>query len=148
MRGGGRALFGGTTGRGLQVCRLEAAGGLPEALEIVVPAGVLGEDVNNEVDVIEQNPLGLVVALGVRGVEAEAALKTELDFVGNGLDLARVGAAAENEIVGEGAGVFVEFEDGDVFGFLVLGGGDGFDHLAAGFVNLHERRDGLRGDCN
>ena len=42
-----------------------------------------------------------------------------VDFVGDGLDLARVGARAENEIVGEAAGLGVELQDADVGGLLL-----------------------------
>jgi hypothetical protein len=121
-----------------EVGGLEAFGGLPETLEFVVAAGVFGEDVDHEVDIIEQNPLRLAIAFGVGGVES-GFFQAEFDFVGDGLDLAGIGAAADDEVIGESSGAFFEFEDSEIFGFFVLASGDGFGDLAAGFVGSHER---------
>ena len=130
-------FLGGAAGWGFQFGGFEAFGGFPEALEFVVAAGLFGEDVDYEVYVIEQDPFGLAVAFRVCGVKA-GALQAEFDFVGDGLDLARIGAAADNEVVGESSGTLFKLEDGDLFGLFFLTGGDGFGDLAAGFVGLHE----------
>ena len=72
---------------------------------------------DHEVDVVEQDPLGLAIALDVGGVEA-GFFQAKFDFVGDGLDLARVSSAADHEVIGESSGTFFEFQDGDFFGFF------------------------------
>ena len=123
-------------GGSLQVCGLEARGRLPQALEIVELARLLREDVDHEVHVVNEHPLGLVVAFDVRGAEA-SAFETEFDFVGNGLNLARVGTAAQNEIVGEGSGTLLHFENGKLLGFFFEAGLDGGGDLFFEFGFLH-----------
>src|SRR6267143_646798 len=130
------ALLDRALGRRLQFGRLQALGRLPQALEFVIPPGLLGEDMNDEIDVVEQDPLGLAIAFDVSGVES-GLLQAEFDFFSDGLDLARIGAAAYDEVVGKGSRTLVQFEDGDFFGLLVLTGGDGFGYLALGVVGLH-----------
>ncbi len=57
-------------------------------------------------------------------------LQPVFDFVGNRLNLPRIGAAAHHEVVGERAGALFEFHDRDFFGFFVLAGLDGFRDLS------------------
>ena len=83
---------------------------------------------DDEVHVIEQDPVGLFVALGVGDAEAEG-FEALVDGVGDGLDLARVGSAAHDEVVGESSRIFFEFENGDIVGLFVLTGEEGFNHL-------------------
>ena len=82
-----------------------------------------GEDVDDEVDVVHQDPLALAPAFDGVGVGAEVALETDFDLVGDGDVLAVVGAIADEEVVGEAGFTGVERKDADVFRLLVFAGG-------------------------
>src|SRR5690348_18428432 len=71
-----------------QLRRLEAPGRLPQPLQVVILARLLGEDVDHEVHVIKQHPLRLLVALDVGGMQAYL-IQALLHFVRNGLNLDR-----------------------------------------------------------
>jgi hypothetical protein len=81
-----------------------------------------------EIDVIQQHPLRLLITFNMRRVLA-GALKPQLDLFGNGLDLPGVAPAAHHKIIGEGPRILFQFENRDLFGFLVLRGGYGFEDL-------------------
>ena len=136
LRGHGCAFPGQALRGGFEVGGGKALGGFPEAFKFVIAAGFFRENVDDEVDVVEQDPLGLTITLYMRGVKA-VALQAELDLIGDGLNLARIGAAADYEIVGEGARTFFELEDCDFFGLFFLAGSDGFGDLALGVGGLH-----------
>jgi hypothetical protein len=76
--------------------------------------------VDQIIAVIQQNPFGVLISLDARRIFAQL-LQLDLDFVGDGLNLAGVGTAADDEKVGEG-GYFAKVEDLDIFGLLRLGG--------------------------
>ncbi len=78
---------------------------------------------DDEVDVVHENPLALAAALDGGGIGAEVALEADLDFVGDGGVLAVGGAVADEEVVGEAGLAGIEREDADVLGFFVFGGG-------------------------
>jgi hypothetical protein len=78
--------------------------------------------VDDEVDVVHEDPLGLAAAFDGVGQSAELTLEAEVDLVGDGDVLALVGAVADEEVVGEAAFGRVEGEDADVFSFLVFAG--------------------------
>jgi hypothetical protein len=80
--------------------------------------------VDEVVAVIGKNPLGGFVAFEAVGEFAVPVFELEADFIGDGLDLAGVGAGADDEIIGEG-GDTGEVEDEDVGGLLFTGGADG-----------------------
>jgi hypothetical protein len=107
---------------GVEVGDADGGGGLAQALEAVEGALLGGEDVDDEVDVVHQDPLALAAAFDGVGVDAEVALEADLDLVGDGDVLALVGAVADEEVVGEAALGGVEGEDADVFGLLVFAG--------------------------
>ena len=77
---------------------------------------LLGEDVHDKIDIIQQHPLGAVITLDIVRIMA-IALEAQLDVVGDGLDLPRVGAGTDQEIIGE-AGDFSQVENYQVQGFL------------------------------
>ena len=107
---------------GVEVGDGDGGGGFAQALEAVEGALLGGEDVDDEVDVVHQDPLGLAAAFDGVGVGAELAFEAELDLVGDGDVLAVVGAVADEEVVGEAALGGVEGEDADVFGLFVFAG--------------------------
>ena len=69
---------------------------------------------DHKIDIIEQHPLGLPVALDVRGPQSRC-LQTQLHFVRNGLDLPRIGPAAHHEIVGKRSRPFFQLQYGNFF---------------------------------
>ena len=73
----------------------------------------------DKVDVIQQHPLGLVVAFYAVGALAGFG-ELLLHFVGNGLDLAGVGPGTNYEIVGECTAVPVHLQNGDIFAFFAF----------------------------
>jgi len=77
---------------------------------------------DNDVDVVEEYPLGLTAAFNGGCVEAEVLLEPVLDFVGDGDDLAIVGGRGDEEEVGESGVSWIEFENAGVFAFFVLAG--------------------------
>src|SRR5579859_4686091 len=123
-------------GRGFQIGRLQALGRLPQPLQVVELACLLGEDVDDEVHVVHQNPLGLVVAFNVRRTQSRG-LQTQFHLVSNGLDLAGIGSAAEHEVVGESSRPFFHFQDAEFFGLLFEAGLDGGLYLVFEFVLFH-----------
>ena len=82
----------------------QRVGAAPQALEAVEHPRVGGEDVDDEVEVVEQHPFAALVAFDVAGAEL-AGLERGFHAVGDGLHLPPVLAGAEDEIVGEGAGL-------------------------------------------
>jgi len=86
-------------------------------------------DVDDEVAVVGQYPLGPVVALDAQRSLA-ALLELELDLVANGLNLPEVGPGTDHEVIGEGTDP-AKVENADVERLLRLGR-----------VGRGERRDG------
>jgi len=83
---------------------------------------------HDKIDIVEQDPLRLFVAFGVSDAEAQG-FEAFVNGVGDGLDLAGIGSAAHDEIVGESTRIFFQLEDGEVVGLFVLAGQDGFVYL-------------------
>jgi hypothetical protein len=79
--------------------------------------------VDDEVDVVHEDPLALAAAFDGVGVGVELSLEADFDLIGDGDVLALVGSVADEEVVGEAALGGVEREDADVFGFFVFTGG-------------------------
>jgi len=107
---------------GVEGCDADGGGGFAQAFEAVERTFFRREDVDDEIDVVHEDPLGLATAFDGVGIGAEVALQADLDFVGDGDVLALVGAVADEEVVGEAALGRVECEDADVFGFFVFAG--------------------------
>ncbi len=91
---------------------------------------------HHEIDVIEQHPFSLAIAFNVRR-PLTGFLQSQLDFVGDGLNLPRIGAAADHKVIGECSRIFFEFEDGKFLGLLVLTGGNGFGNLGLEIIFFH-----------
>jgi hypothetical protein len=66
--------------------------------------------VNHEIDVVDQDPLSLPVALDLSRPQP-GSLQTQLHFVGYGLNLPRIRAAAQDKIVGKSPRPFVHFKN-------------------------------------
>ena len=77
---------------------------------------------DDEVDVVHEDPFALAAAFDGVGVDAEFAFEAEFDLVGDGYVLSVVGSVADEEVVGESALGGVESEDANVFGFFVFAG--------------------------
>ena len=102
---------------------------LPEPLKIVILSRVLGKNVDDEIHIVEQHPLRLFITFFVCDTDPYG-FQTLVDSVGDCLDLPRVRPCAHDKVVGEGSRVFLQFEDRDLFSFLVLTSKDGFIDLA------------------
>jgi hypothetical protein len=87
-----------------------------------VPLG-LHEHVDDEINVIHEDPLGAAPAFDVVGADVEVLGQALLDGVGDGQDLPLRRTVADHEEVGEIAEVS-EVEDDDILGLLVPGGLD------------------------
>src|SRR3954447_16062228 len=93
---------------------------LPQALDIVEGSFFGKEDVDNEVNVVEQDPFAKTLAFYGVGIGAEIALQTYFDLVRNGLCLPLVGAAGDEEEVGEASIYGIELEDAGVFRLFLI----------------------------
>jgi hypothetical protein len=71
----------------------------PKVLEVVEITGLLQEHVYYEVAVVHKDPAGVVQALHGTRASGAGHLKLALDFVSDGVDLARVGATGDHERV-------------------------------------------------
>lgn len=87
---------------------------------------------DHEVDVVQQDPICLVVAFDVSGPHPGTG-ESLLYLIGDGLNLSRVAAAANNKVVGEGARGSVHLKDGQILGFFLFASLDRFVHLAPDF---------------
>ena len=103
----------------------------PELLEAVVVARVGGEDVDDHVEVVHEDPARLVEALDAARQHAAVLLHPLVDAVVDRLRLALRVAGADDEEVGVADHV-VEVDDDHVDGELVGGQlGDAVGELAA-----------------
>ena len=115
----------------------------PEALKIVVAAGLLAENVDNEAAEIEQRPFRGPMSLAMFGWAVEMLVELRFDLRADGLNLRRAEARADYKILCERTGG-CEVEHGDARGFLFLCGFDGeADALRQGF-EFHRYRPCLR----
>src|SRR5216684_8726017 len=85
------------------VGEFEFRGHAPEALKIVVAAGLLAENVHDEAAEIEERPFGGAMSLAMFGQAAEILAELLLDFGADGLHLRRAEACADHKIISEGA---------------------------------------------
>lgn len=91
-----------------------------------------------EINVVQQDPLGLLIALNVSGPEA-GVRESLLYLIRDGLNLPGVATGADDEVIGKTARCLIQFEDGEVLGLLFLGGGNGIGDLLLQFGFLsHE----------
>lgn len=94
--------------------RLRAA---PQPFQAVVFPRLWGKDVDQQVAVIGKHPLRLIVAFYADGQLAGLILELESDFVGDGLNLALIGARTDYKEVREGgdAGEIQDLNVGGLF---------------------------------
>jgi len=92
----------------------------PQPFQIVVGPGLLGKNVDNQVEVIHQHPLGVPVSLDMVWDDA-AFFQPGFDFVGDRLDLPRRIPRAEQEVSRERSDPR-NVECDDVDGLLVVHG--------------------------
>ncbi len=90
----------------------------PQALQLVVGAGRGIEDVDDDVSIVEQHPLGLLDALPAQRL---ALIETQpaLDLVDQCLDLPRGGPGGNHEDIGDDEEL-VNVEQDNVDGLLVI----------------------------
>ena len=78
---------------------------------------------HDEIDVVQEDPLGDAASLHVAGLTLEALPEPLLDRVRDGQGMAAGRAVADDEVIGEDLEL-PEIEDQETFGLLVLGGLD------------------------
>ena len=88
----------------------------PEAFEAVVFARLGIEDVHDEIDVIEQDPMRAFEAFDVPRLHAFFG-EFVGDVIGNGAHLRVRGTGADHKVIRD-AREFAQIDDFDVFGFL------------------------------
>jgi hypothetical protein len=81
--------------------------------------------VDDEIDVIHQNPHSARAAFDILGSGSNLFPQPTFDFIGNGEDLSVGVAVADHEVIGDVADS-TEVENDDLLGFLVPGGQDAF----------------------
>ena len=92
----------------------------PQAFEIVKVPSTLQKDMDDETQVIHQDPLRLRVAFDVRG-RPSCLLELFLNRVANRLRVPNGSTGADEKITGEGTGS-LQVQDAQVQGFPVLSG--------------------------
>jgi len=92
--------------------------------------------VDYKVDIINQHPLGLVVALDVCRAQSRV-FQAQFYFVGNGLNLPRISPAAQHEVVGKRSRPFLHFQDTEFFALFFKAGLDNSGDLLLQFALLH-----------
>lgn len=75
---------------------------------------------NHEVNVVQQHPVGLVIALDMGGTDSGLP-ESLLYLIRDGLNLPGVATRADDKIIGECPGGFVHLQDSDVFGLFGFG---------------------------
>jgi len=100
----------------------------PQPLEPVEAPLLRDEHVDNEVDVVHQDPLSAPRALDVGRATRELALEPFLDRARDRGDLAVRGPVTNQEVIGDVAQA-AQVEDDDLLRLLVLRGLDAADDL-------------------
>ncbi len=86
-----------------------------------------------EIHIVEQDPLGLVVALNARRPHALIA-KRLLHIVSDSLYLARICSGTNHKVIGKGAGVLVHFQNSQIFALFALNCAHRLRNLPPGFL--------------
>ena len=111
-----------------KVGEVDRGGVAPQALEPVELPSVFDEDVNDEVDVVHQNPFAGAQSLDVRGTALQLPAQALLDRPGDRDDLPIRVAVANDEVVGEVAET-AEVKNDEILGLLVECGLDAVGDL-------------------
>jgi hypothetical protein len=106
-------------GERLFPARFDVRGIAPKVLEFIEFANVFAHDMNDHVEVIEDNPIGIDAAVGAARADVLVFFEMFLDFVNDGAQVGFAGAGANHEIIGD-AGDFSQVEDNDVFCLSVI----------------------------
>ena len=93
--------------------------GAPEAFEVVIPAGLLAENVQDEAAEIDQRPFRGAATFAVFWGAVKMSFQLVFDLAADGLHLWRAEASADHEVVGESSDA-TEIENGYSCSFLVL----------------------------
>ena len=111
---------------------LNGPGIAPEALQIVVGSGFFGKNIDYVFAVVHQNPFGVGIAFHARRNVA-VLLQIFFNFVGDGLVLLGIRAAANDQGIGEGGHV-AQVEHANIFCLFGFGGMDGGKPEPVGFL--------------
>jgi hypothetical protein len=111
----------------------------PQAFQVVILAGLRREYVNDKIAVVGQNPLGVVQPFHTERPLTDF-LEALLHFLGNGLNLTRVGAGGDDEVVGK-RGHVAQIEDANLGTFPRIDGAHGGEPRR---LQLFGRRSGYR----
>src|SRR5882724_5123068 len=111
--------------------------------EIVIAAGLLAENVDDEPAEIEQSPFGGAMAFAVFGRAAKILVQLVFDFRADGLHLRRAEAGTNNEEFRE-RGSAAQVKNGNPGGFFFLGGLDGESDTLWQRFEFHRYRPCLR----
>lgn len=95
----------------------------PQAIQIVIGARLFRKYVNDAIPVVRQNPFRVLVAFEAHRVLAGVP-QLAADFLADGLNLRRAGAAAQHKIIRK-SGEAPEVQNPDIAGLLCLGGAGG-----------------------
>jgi hypothetical protein len=106
----------------------DGLGFLPEIVELVERTFFFGEDVDNNIPIIQQYPAGIGGPFAVEGLLADL-FEGMYHLFGDGFKLARRVAGGHDEIIGEAADVMRVQQD-NIGGQLIAGD----IYYAAGFV--------------
>src|SRR5919106_3605730 len=80
---------------------LEARCVAPQTLEVVERALVRSEDVDDDVDVVQEPPAGVALALAARGTDVELLPQRAFDLLDDRLDLPGRRRRADHEVIGD-----------------------------------------------
>ncbi len=90
---------------------------------------------NDKVHVVQQHPVGLLVALDRGGTDSSLS-ESLLYLIRDGLNLPRVATGADNKVIGERSRGLVHLQYGDFFSLLGFGCLYGFQQLGHGWILL------------
>src|SRR5258708_39257882 len=93
----------------------------------------LGENVDYEINIVEKDPLCLVVSLDARRTHTPLAERL-LNIVRDGLYLAWICPGSNHKVIGKGAGVLVHFQNSQIFALLALNCAHCLRNLPPGFL--------------
>ena len=93
---------------------------------------------DHEINVVQQDPFGLPVALHVRGPDAGLP-ESLLYLIGDGLNLPRVATGTNNKEIGKPAGGLVERQNGQILSLFGLASRHRLVYLLLdfGFLSCH-----------
>ncbi len=92
----------------------------PQAIEIVIRAGFLGENVDQVIAIIRQDPFGVFETLHADGVFSDI-VKLAADLFRDGLNLFGITAGGDDEEIRE-RGDFAQIEHSNIGGFFRFSG--------------------------